>query len=211
MEENGAGSLLEKVLDRGNLNQAFKLVKKNGGSAGVYGMETTELLGYLKGNKEELLENLRNGKYKPKPVKRVEIPKAGGGVRLLGIPTVLDRMIQQALIQVLQPIFDPKFSDSSYGYRPGRKAQDAVKKSKQYYEEGYRVVVDINLSKYCDMIKHDLLMGYVRKEVKDRAVIGTHQEIFEERRHSEWSQSGHRERLAPGRAVIATTIERLFE
>jgi group II intron reverse transcriptase/maturase len=171
MEESGAGSLLEKVLDRDNLNRAFKRVKSNGGSAGVDGMETTELLEYLKVNKEELLENLRSGKYKPKPVKRVEIPKAGGGVRLLGIPTVQDRMIQQALVQVLQPIFEPKFSDSSYGYRPGRKAQDAVKKSKQYYEEGYQVVVDIDLSKYFDTINHDLLMGYVRKEVKDRVVL----------------------------------------
>jgi group II intron reverse transcriptase/maturase len=171
IEDSGAENLLEKVLNRENLNKAFKRVKRNGGSAGVDGMKTTELLEYLKENKEELLESLKKGKYKPKPVKRVEIAKTGGGVRLLGIPTVLDRMIQQAIVQVLQPIFEPKFSDSSYGYRPGRKAQDAVKKGRQYYEEGYQVVVDIDLSKYFDTINHELLMGYIRKEVKDRALL----------------------------------------
>jgi len=170
-EGSGAGNLFEKVLERDNLNRAFKRVVKNGGSAGVDGMKTSELLKHLKEHKEELLESLRNGEYIPKPVRRVEIPKPGGGIRLLGIPTVLDRMIQQALVQVLQPIFDPKFSDSSYGYRPGRKAQDAVEKSRQYYEEGYRVVVDIDLSKYFDTINHDLLMGYVCKEVQDRQVL----------------------------------------
>ena len=170
-EESGAGSLFEKVLERENLNRAFKRVVKNGGSAGVDGMKTSELLNHLKHHKEELLESLRKGKYTPQPVKRVEIPKPCGGIRLLGIPTVLDRMIQQALVQVLQPIFDPKFSENSYGYRPGKKAQDAVNKSKQYYEEGYTVVVDIDLSKYFDTINHDLLMGYVRQEVADRQVL----------------------------------------
>jgi len=105
MEEGGAESLFDRFLDRENLNRAYKRVKSNGGSAGVDGMETTDLLDYLKRTKEALLESLRSGKYKPQPVKRVEIPKPGGGVRLLGIPTVLDRMLQQALVQVLQPIF----------------------------------------------------------------------------------------------------------
>ena len=171
MEKSGVESLFERFLDKENLNLAYRRVKSNGGSAGVDGMKTTELLEYLRNNKEELLESLRTGKYKPQPVKRVEIPKVGGGVRLLGIPTVLDRMIQQAMVQVLQPIFEPTFSDRSYGYRRVRKAQDAVKKSQEYYEEGYRVVVDIDLSKYFDTLNHDLLMGYVRKEVHDRNIL----------------------------------------
>jgi group II intron reverse transcriptase/maturase len=170
-EEGGAESLFEKFLDRDNLNRAFKRVRSNDGSAGVDGMKTTELLNWLRQNKEELIESLKSGKYKPKPVRRVEIPKPGGGVRQLGIPTVLDRMLQQALVQVLQPIFEPKFSESSYGYRPGRKAQDAERKSKEYYDEGYRTVVDIDLSKYFDTINHDLLMSYVRREVGDRRIL----------------------------------------
>ena len=171
MEEGGAGSLLEKFLGRENLNRAYKRVKANGGSAGVDGMKVTELLAYLKVHRDELLESLRTGSYKPQPVKRVEIPKPDGGVRQLGVPTVMDRMLQQGLVQVLQPIFEPTFSDSSYGYRPGRKAPDAVKKSLLYYEEGYKVVVDIDLSKYFDTLNHDLLMSYVRRKVKDRRIL----------------------------------------
>lgn len=170
-DEGGVEDLFERFLSRENLNRAFKRVRSNGGSAGVDGMKTTDLLDYLKENKEELLEKLRSGKYKPQPVRRVEIPKPDGGVRLLGVPTVLDRMLQQALVQVLQPIFEAEFQEGSFGYRPGRRAQDAVKKSLEYYEAGYRHVVDIDLSKYFDTLNHDLLMSIVRRKVQDRRIL----------------------------------------
>lgn len=168
---NGTDDLLIKLLDRDNLNQAYKRVKQNGGAGGIDGMTVDEMLPYLKEHKEELLERIRSGKYKPQPVRRVEIPKRDGGVRKLGIPTVIDRMIQQAMVQILQPIFEPTFSDNSYGYRPGRSAQQAMKKAKEYYEQGYTRVVDLDLSKYFDTLNHELLMDMVRKQIKDRALL----------------------------------------
>lgn len=168
---NGAENLLEKILHRDNLNAAYMKVKRNGGAPGIDEMTVEEMLPYLKTNKDELLENLRNGKYRPKPVRRVEIPKPGGGVRLLGIPTVIDRMIQQAIVQVLQPIFEPTFSDNSYGFRPKRSARQAVNKAKEYYEKGYNWVVDLDLAKYFDTVNHDLLIRKVREQVKDKRVI----------------------------------------
>ena len=159
------------MLCRENLNIAYKRVKQNGGSAGIDNMTIAEMLPYLKEHKEELLEQIRKGKYKPKPVKRVEIPKPDGGVRLLGVPTVIDRMIQQALVQVLQPIFEPIFSDSSYGFRPKRSAKQAITKAKEYYEQGYKNSVDIDLAKYFDTVNHDLLMTMVGKEVGDKGVL----------------------------------------
>jgi group II intron reverse transcriptase/maturase len=172
-EKDGAGteSLLETVLHRDNLNAAYKRVKQNGGAAGVDGMTVEKMLPYLKEHKDELLESIRNGKYKPQPVRRVEIPKPDGGVRLLGVPTVIDRMIQQALVQVLQPIFEPTFSDNSYGFRPNRSAQQAIKKAKEHYQQGYTQVVDIDLAKYFDTVNHDLLIGMIREQIKDEAVI----------------------------------------
>jgi group II intron reverse transcriptase/maturase len=134
-------------------------------------MTVGEMLPYLKERGEELIRSIREGWYKPKPVRRVEIPKPGGGVRMLGIPTVIDRMIQQATAQVLQPIFETTFSDSSYGFRPKRNAQQAVKRAKEYYEEGYTQVVDLDLAKYFDTVNHDLLMDMVRERVKDERVI----------------------------------------
>ncbi|NSW84478.1 MAG: group II intron reverse transcriptase/maturase, partial [Syntrophothermus sp.] len=121
----GADALLEMVLDRNNLNQAFKRVKQNGGGAGIDGMTVDQMLPYLRAHGSNLLEELASGKYRPQPVKRVEIPKPDGGKRLLGVPTVIDRMVQQAIVQVLQPIFEPTFSDSSFGFRPKRSAQQA--------------------------------------------------------------------------------------
>jgi len=170
-EKDGAESLLEKVLHKDSLNAAYKRVKQNGGAAGIDGMTVDEMLPYLKAHKEELLASIRSGRYKPQPVRRVEIPKPDGGVRLLGVPTVIDRMIQQALVQVLQPIFEPTFSDSSFGFRPKRNAQQAMKRAKEYYEQGYKRVVDIDLAKYFDTVNHDLLIGMVREQVKDEAVI----------------------------------------
>jgi group II intron reverse transcriptase/maturase len=170
-EGNGAGALLERVLDRDNLNRAYKRVKQNGGAAGVDGMTVDDMLPYLKENRDELLKSLWGGWYKPQPVRRVEIPKPDGGIRLLGVPTVIDRMLQQALVQVLQPIFEETFSDSSYGFRPGRNAQQAIKRAKEYYEQGYTQVVDIDLAKYFDTVNHDLLIDMVREQVKDERVI----------------------------------------
>ena len=169
-EENGADELLERLLDRDNLNEAYRKVKRNGGAAGIDGMTVEELLPYLKEHKEEMLRKLRTGKYKPKPVRRVDIPKPGGGTRQLGIPTVLDRMIQQALVQVLTPIFEPTFSEGSFGFRPGRSAHQAIQKTKEYYEEGYRYVVDIDMEKYFDTVNHDILMTQVQKKVESRTV-----------------------------------------
>jgi len=170
-EKDGAGSLLEKILHRDNLNASYKRVKQNGGAAGVDGMTVDEMFLYLREHGAELIASIRGGWYKPKPVRRVEIPKPDGGVRLLGVPTVIDRMIQQAIMQVLQPIFEPIFSDNSYGFRPGRNAHQAILKAKTYYDEGYIHVVDIDLAKYFDTVKHDILLELVSREVKDKSVI----------------------------------------
>ena len=170
-EKDSAESLLEKMLNRNNLNSAYLRVKRNGGSAGIDKMTVKDMLPYLKEHKNELLEQIRNGSYKPKPVRRVEIPKPDGGVRMLGVPTVIDRMIQQALVQILQPIFEPVFSDSSYGFRPKRSAHQAIKRAKSYYELGYTQVVDIDLAKYFDTVNHDILMDMVREEVKDKSIL----------------------------------------
>ena len=169
--EDGAENLLERILDRNNLNQAYLKVKKNGGSAGIDGMTVEEMLSYLKIHREELLEALRSERYKPKAVKRVEIPKPDGGKRMLGVPTVIDRMIQQAIVQVLQPIYEPLFSENSYGFRPKRSAHQAIKQALKYYNEGYRQVVDLDLAKYFDTVNHEILIGMLRKQIKDERVI----------------------------------------
>lgn len=169
--KDGAESLLERILDRNNLNQAYLKVKRNGGSAGIDGMTVEEMLPYLKEHREELLEALRNEKYKPKAVRRVEIPKLDGGKRMLGVPTVIDRMIQQAIVQVLQPMYEPLFSESSYGFRPKRSAQQAVKQALKYYNEGYTQVVDLDLAKYFDTVNHEILIGMLREQIKDERVI----------------------------------------
>lgn len=163
--------LMERILTRENLLNALKRVERNGGSHGVDNMSTKDLRSYIVVHWDELKESLANGTYKPQPVRRVEIPKANGGTRLLGIPTVLDRFIQQAITQVLTPIYDSSFSEHSYGFRPKRRGHDAVRKAKGYIKEGYRWVVDIDLEKFFDKVNHDKLMGILRKKIHDKVLL----------------------------------------
>ncbi|HHV76302.1 MAG TPA: group II intron reverse transcriptase/maturase [Syntrophothermus lipocalidus] len=164
-------NLMEEVVSRANMTRALKRVQKNGGAPGIDGMEVKTLLPYLWEHWDTIKEQLLRGTYEPKSVRRVEIPKPDGGKRLLGIPTVLDRLIQQALLQTLTPIFDPTFSHSSYGFRPGKNAHQAVKRSRQYIQEGYRYVVDIDLEKFFDRVNHDILMSRVARRIKDKRVL----------------------------------------
>jgi len=151
--------LLEQILARENLNQAYKQVKRNKGAGGIDGMQVDELLPYLKRNREELLQSLRDGKYRPKPVRRVEIPKRNGKTRKLGIPTVVDRLIQQAICQILTPIFEKQFSDNSFGFRPKRSAHDALKRCQMNITEGYKYVVDMDFEKYFDTVNQSIHAG----------------------------------------------------
>jgi retron-type reverse transcriptase len=148
-------SLLEAVLDMGNMYEAMERVIANRGSAGTDGMTVDELHKYFAVHKREICESIRGGWYKPKPVRRVEIPKPDGGKRLLGVPTVIDRMVQQATAQVLQPIFEQTFSESSFGFRPKRNAHQAIQRAKKYYGEGYAWVVDLDPEKYFDTVNSD--------------------------------------------------------
>ena len=161
----------DKVLDRNNLNQAYLRVKRNKGAAGIDGLTVDELLPYLRENKEELIAKLKDGSYKPSPVKRVEIPKPNGGRRKLGIPTVVDRMVQQAIAQVLTPIFERVFSDNSFGFRPHRGAQDAIAKVVDLYNQGYRRVIDLDLKAYFDNVNHDLMMKYLQQYIDDLWIL----------------------------------------
>jgi len=167
----GAQSLVERMVERDNMVKALRRVKQNRGVAGIDKMTVDELTGYLQGNWHLVKEQLLSGTYRPKAVIRVEIPKANGGIRLLGIPTVLDRLIQQAMHQVLHPLFDPEFSDSSYGFRPGRNAQQAVQQAKAYQLSGKRWVVDMDLAQFFDEVNHDILVARVARKVKDRRML----------------------------------------
>ncbi|HEM2032398.1 TPA: group II intron reverse transcriptase/maturase, partial [Listeria monocytogenes] len=171
-ERDGAKGLMERILNRDNLNRAYKQVKRNHGAPGIDGMTVGMALPWLRENREELLQSIREGSYKPSPVRRKKIPKPdGSGERKLGIPTVIDRVIQQAIAQQLQPLFEPLFSDGSYGYRPGRSAQQAIRKVKAYAEQGYGHAVEIDLSKYFDTLNHELLLNFLRKRIQDKRVI----------------------------------------
>ena len=164
--------LLEEALRHENLKRAYNRVRSNKGAPGMDGITVDGLATYLKEHWPRIKEDIRNGTYRPQPVRRVDIPKPDGkGARMLGIPTVLDRFIQQAILQVLTPIFDPHMSASSCGFRPGRSAHDAVLKARQYVEDGYRCVVDIDLEKFFDTVNHDMLMARVARRVKDKKLL----------------------------------------
>lgn len=163
--------LLERIISKDNLNEAYKRVKKNKGSHGVDKMGVDELLTYLKDNGDQLKQSILNGSYKPNPVRRVEIPKPDGKKRPLGIPTVVDRVVQQAIAQVLSPIFERTFSVNSFGFRPNKSANQAIQRCKEYMDKGYRWAIDIDLEKYFDTVNHDKLIGLIYKEVKDIRVI----------------------------------------
>lgn len=163
--------LLELILTRENLNRAYQQVKRNKGAGGIDGMQVDELLPYLRENREKLLQSLLDGKHRPKPVRRVEIPKASGKTRKLGIPTVVDRLIQQAICQVLTPIFEKQFSENSFGFRPGRSAHDAIRRCQANITEGYKYVVDLDLEKYFDTVNQSKVIQLLSETIKDGRVI----------------------------------------
>jgi group II intron reverse transcriptase/maturase len=163
--------LLEQIVSPENLNRAYKRVKRNKGAGGVDGMGVDELLQYLKDNGEEIRESILAGKYRPAPVRRVEIPKENGKKRKLGIPTAVDRVIQQAIAQVLTPIYEPKFAETSYGFRPGKSAHDALRKCQTYLEEGYVWAVDMDLEKFFDTVNQSKLMEILARDIKDGRVL----------------------------------------
>ena len=162
---------MEAIVERDNLHRALAQVRRNRGAPGVDGMTVDALPLYLKDHWPSIRSQLLDGTYRPQPVLRVEIPKVGGGVRALGIPTVLDRFIQQAVLQVLQAVWDPTFSDASYGFRPGRSAHQAVARAQEHIADGYGWVVDLDLEKFFDRMNHDILMGLVAKRVADRRIL----------------------------------------
>ena len=163
--------LLEAILYKDNFNRAYKRVKANKGTHGVDGMTIEEALPYLREHQKELTDRILKGKYTPSPVRRVEIPKPDGGVRKLGIPTVIDRTIQQAIAQQLMPIYEPLFIETSYGYRPNKSGKDAIFKVKEYAEQGYIYAVTLDLSRYFDTLNHELLINLLRRNVNDERVV----------------------------------------
>jgi RNA-directed DNA polymerase len=163
--------LTERVASSANLNQAYKRVKANKGAPGVDGRTVQDLRSWIADHKDTLVASLVRGDYRPQPVKGVEIPKPGGGVRQLGIPTVVDRLVQQAILQVLQPILDPTFSGSSFGFRPGRSAHDALAQAGKYVAEGHDIVVDLDLEKFFDRVNHDILMARLARRIGDKRLL----------------------------------------
>jgi retron-type reverse transcriptase len=170
-ERSGASGLMELVVERQNLLTALQQVKQNKGSPGTDGMTVEELVPYLKEHWVEIRQELLEGTYRPRSVRRQLIPKSDGGMRELGIPCALDRLVQQAILQVLQPWFDPGFSPHSYGFRPGRSAHGAVLQAQKYVEAGYLWVVDVDLEKFFDRVNHDVLMGRLAKRIQDKRLL----------------------------------------
>jgi RNA-directed DNA polymerase len=198
--------LMEEVVSRGNMMAALNRVASNKGAPGIDGMTTAQLRCHLKEKWPAIREELLKGRYQPAPVWKVEIPKPSGGTRTLGIPTVLDRLIQQALYQVLLPLFNPDFSESSYGFRPGRSAHQAVQAARRHVAEGRRWVVDIDLEKFFDRVNHDILMSRVVRKVKDRRVPGLIRRYLQgsSRRRVCVAEGG---RDAPGRPPLTASVE----
>ena len=170
-QPNPNENLLERVLSRDNVQKAWKRVKANKGVPGIDRMSIEDFPEFARAQWDNIRDSLMAGTYQPSPVKRVEIPKPTGGTRPLGIPTVLDRVIQQAMYQVMMPIFDPDFSEFSYGFRPGRSAHGAVRKVREYIREGYRIAVDMDLSKFFDRVDHDVLMHRVARKIRDKHIL----------------------------------------
>ncbi len=165
-------ALIETMLERGNMLRALRTVERNGGAAGIDGMTTGELRGFLQTHWAIIKEQLLTGAYQPRPVRRVDIPKPGGGTRMLGIPTVLDRLIQQAMHQTVSPLWEPEFSPHSYGFRPGRSAAQAIRAAQKHVRSGSRWVVDMDLEKFFDRVNHDVLMRRVGRKIQDRRMLG---------------------------------------
>ena len=163
--------LLEEILNPENLNKAYKRVYQNKGASGVDGVTVEEIAEYIKDNKKVIINQIRKRKYKPQPVRRVQIPKENGKKRNLGIPTVMDRIIQQAMVQVLSPIYEEQFNDNSYGFRPGRSCEQAVIKALEYLNDGYDWIVDIDLEKFFDTVNQDRLITIIRKTIRDGEVV----------------------------------------
>jgi RNA-directed DNA polymerase len=169
--QGNTDKLIEEACEKENLKEALRRVKANAGAAGIDGMTVKELPDYLRENWPRIKEQLLTGTYRPRPVRRVEIPKSGGGTRKLGIPTVVDRFVQQAMLQVLQERWDPTFSEYSYGFRPGRSAHQAVAKAQEYIQQGYDWVVDLDLERFFDRVNHDVLMSRVARRISDKRLL----------------------------------------
>jgi RNA-directed DNA polymerase len=172
------GGMLERILSRDNMNEAYQKVKRNKGAGGVDKMEMDELLEHLKTHREEILTSLLKGSYKPYPVKRVEIPKENGKTRKLGIPTLTDRVVQQAILQILSPIYEKQFSEASYGFRPNRGCHDALRKCQEYANQGYWNVIDMDLEKFFDILNQSMLMEILSRTVKDNRVLSLIQKFL---------------------------------
>lgn len=162
---------MEQICERANMNRAYRKVKANKGAAGVDGISIERLPTYIREHKEEFLVELLDGSYQPELVRGVQIPKPDGSKRQLGIPTVLDRVIQQAILQILEPIYEPKFSNSSYGFRPNRSAQMALRQAREYLRDGYKYVVDMDLEKFFDRVNHDILMERLSRNISDKRLL----------------------------------------
>ena len=197
--------LLERILSRENMQYAWRRVKANKESPGVDNVSINEFPGFARDNWNTIRESLADGNYQPLPVKRVEIPKSSGGTRPLGIPSVTDRLIQQAVSQVLVPIFDPGFSDASYGFRPGRSAHDAVYKVREYIKGGFHVAVDMDLSKFFDMVNHDVLMHRVARKIRDKRVLKLIGKYLRAGVVVNWPPSGYPKGCSPRWPAIPTT------